>query len=53
MFRKLNRLGYKREIVVNERGEPELRRNCRGFTRLVKDLKWAGSMEALRSELHL
>jgi len=51
MFRKRNRIGYKREVVRDGRGEPVIRRNGRVYTVFVKDLTWADSMEALRREL--
>ena len=52
MFRKRHRIGYKRDLVRDSRGEPVIRRNGRVYTVFVKDLTWTQSMEALRCELH-
>jgi hypothetical protein len=52
MFRKKYRLGYKREVVRNDRGEPVIRRNGRVYTVYTNDLSWAETMDALRRELN-
>jgi ssDNA-binding Zn-finger/Zn-ribbon topoisomerase 1 len=52
MFRKRNRIGYKREVVRDSHGEPIIRRNGRVYRVFVKDLTWADSLEALLRELN-